>query len=92
MYEFNKCFKNQNANWDNHSESISLYAEYLMQREGENHRPKLAQVIAPINQSHSSISSTTSTPSIIFDPVLKAREACSADSAKNISGRQFGIP
>ena len=45
-----------------------------------------------INPSELSINPTTSTSSIILDPIFPYREACSDDSANTIIVRLFGIP
>ena len=63
-----------------------------MQINNKNYQQKLARVIVLINKSTSSINPTTSTSSFILDPIFPAHEACSADSAKTIFGRRFGIP
>ena len=92
MYDFNKCFKKQSTKWEKHTEGISIQKEYLVQINNDSHQPKIAQVIALINTSASSINPTISTSSLIIDPIFLDREACSADSANTIFGRRFGIP
>ena len=72
MYDFNKCFKKQSTNRENHTEGISLHKDDLMQIENKSHQPKLAQVIALINPSDSFINPTTSTSSLILDPMFPA--------------------
>ena len=58
-----------------------------MQINNDSHQPKIAQVIALINTSASSINPTISTSSLIIDPMFPAHEVCSADSTKTMFGR-----
>ena len=90
MYDLNKCLKNKSTNWENHAEIISLYKEALMQINGDNHHPKLARVIALINQSSSSIGPSTCTSSMFLDTMFPAHETYSADSTNAIFGGNFG--
>ena len=62
-----------------------------MQMLNNIHQPKLARVIAIINMSDSSINRSTSTSSIILDPIFPALKSCSDYSTNTIFGRQFGI-
>ena len=58
----------------------------MTQREGDNHQPQLAQVIAIINKYYLSIRPTVSTSSMIIDPMFTAHEECSADRTNTIFG------
>ena len=62
-----------------------------MQRDCKNHQPKLAQVIKLINQYYFSIILTTSTSSMILDPIFISCKACLDDWKILFLGRQFGI-
>ena len=63
-----------------------------MQIERKNNQPKISHVTALINQSSLSINTTTSTPSMVLDPMLPAQESCSDDISNTIIGRRFLIP
>ena len=91
MCDFNKYLKKKSTNWENPTEGISIHKEDLIQIKNESHQPKLAQVIALINTSDTSINTTPSISSLILDPMFPPHEACSDDSANTIFGRQFGI-
>ena len=54
-----------------------------MKMENESRNPKIARVVSLINPSSLSINNTTSTSSMILDPMFPACEACSDDSANN---------
>ena len=84
-------FKNQITKWENPTSGISLHKEDLMQTENESHQQKIARVIALINPSASSINTTIYTSSMILDPMITAREACSADIENTIFRRLFGV-
>ena len=92
MYNFNKCLKNQSTNWENHAGGISLQKEDMMKIKNKIHQPKLARVVVLINPSGSSINPTTSTFSLILDPIFPDHEAYSDGIVNTIFGRRFGIP
>ena len=68
-----------------------MHKDDVMQTENQNHQPKLARVIALINPYSLFINTTTSTPSMIIDPMFPYRKACLSDIAITIFGRQSGI-